>query len=256
MIQDIFGLKGRTALVTGASKGLGKAMARGFALAGADVAVCSRGKDELASALKEILAGSGARGEYFVADLAEREQTEGLARAVLERFGRVDILVNNAGTNIPQPVDAIVDDDWDRTLELNLTAAMVLTRTLTPGMKERRWGRVIHISSIMGLASKAGRHSYSASKAALIGFTKSGALDLAPFNVTVNCIAPGPFLTDLPASVLNEEQRRVAAERTALGRWGRPEEIVGVALLLAGEAGSYMTGSVVLVDGGLLSTTY
>jgi NAD(P)-dependent dehydrogenase (short-subunit alcohol dehydrogenase family) len=256
MIHDLFGLKGRRALVTGASRGLGKAMARGFAQAGADVAICSRNEEELKSALREILAGGGARGEYFVADLAVRGQTEELARVVLSRFGGVDILVNNAGTNIPQPVDRIADQAWDLTLELNLTSAMVLTRALTPGMKERRWGRVINISSVMGLASKAGRHSYSASKAGLIGLTKSGALDLAPFNVTVNCIAPGPFLTDLTARVLNEDQRRVAAERTAMGRWGRPEEIVGAALLLAGNAGSYITGSVLLIDGGLLSTTY
>jgi NAD(P)-dependent dehydrogenase (short-subunit alcohol dehydrogenase family) len=141
-------------------------------------------------------------------------------------------------------------------MEVNLNSAMALTRALTPQMKQRGWGRVIYISSIMGLASKAARNSYSASKAALIGLTKANALDLAEFGITVNCIAPGPFLTDLPASVLTPAQQEFAASRTALNRWGRPEELIGPALLLASDAGSYMTGSVLLVDGGLMCKTF
>ena len=153
-------------------------------------------------------------------------------------MGKIDILVNNAGFNMPQAIDQIRDKDWDRLVELNLTSCMALTRALVPGMKERRWGRVIHISSIMGLVSTAGRNAYSATKAALLGLARASALDLGPFNITVNCIAPGPFATEMPMSILSPEQQAALAARTALGRWARPEELAGPALLLASEAGS------------------
>ena len=123
-------------------------------------------------------------------------------------------------------------------------------------MKERRWGRVIYISSIMGLTSAPGRTLYSATKSALIGLARAAANDLGGSGITVNCLAPGPFLTDLPASVLSEEQRAAFARRTALGRWGRPEELVGPALLLASDAGSYITGTTLVVDGGLLARVF
>ena len=129
---------------------------------------------------------------------------------------------------------------------------MALTRALVPGMKERRWGRVIYTSSVMGLGSKEGRGAYSATKSALLGLARAAALDLGPFGITVNCIAPGPFATELPMSVLSPEEQRAFAQRTALGRWGQPEELAGPALLLASDAGSYITGAVLLVDGGIL----
>src|SRR5262249_23221997 len=133
---------------------------------------------------------------------------------------------------------------------------MALTRAIVPQMKERKWGRIIHISSIMGLASKHGRNVYSATKSALIGLAKASALDLGRSGITVNCIAPGPFLTDLPTSVLTAEEERGFAEKAALGRWGDPKELAGPALLLASDAGSYITGSVLLVDGGTLCGTF
>lgn len=252
---NLFDLSGRVALITGGSKGLGKAMARGFALAGADVVISSRNQEELQSALSEILEGTKQRGITVVSDLSRRGAAEALARTALEKMRRVDILVNNAGTNIPAPIDQVRDEDWDRVLELNLTACMVLTRALVPQMKERRWGRVIHISSVLGLGSKAARNAYSATKSALIGLTRASALDLGPFGITVNCIAPGPFLTDLPAKILSDAEKQSFAKQTALGRWGNPSELVGPALLLASDAGSYVTGSTVLVDGGVLART-
>ncbi len=252
MVEKLFSLRGRTALITGGSRGLGLAMAQGFLEAGARIAICARSEE----ALRQAAATLGGDVRSYPADLTVRAQTEELARRVLEDFGGVDILVHNAGMNLPEPLETITDAAWDRTLELNLTAGMVLTRALAPAMKQRRWGRVIHISSIMGLASKAGRHAYSASKAGLLGLMRAAALDLAPYQITVNCIAPGPFLTDLPAGLLSPEEKQRAADRTALGRWGKPEEIVGPALLLASDAGSYITGSVLLVDGGLLATTF
>jgi NAD(P)-dependent dehydrogenase (short-subunit alcohol dehydrogenase family) len=255
-VNPLFDLTGRVALVTGGSRGLGKAMARAFAEAGADVVICSRDEAELASAVGEICAGTAGRGAYVVADLVDRQQAERAGREAIECFGRVDILVNNAGSNSPQPIDELRDETWDRLVELNLTSGMVLSRALVPGMKARRWGRIIHISSIMGLASKEGRHVYSATKAGLIGMARAGAVELGPYGITVNCIAPGPFLTDLNLSGLTEQQRAVFTERTALGRWGDPRELAGPALLLASPAGSYITGSTLVVDGGVLSKTF
>jgi NAD(P)-dependent dehydrogenase (short-subunit alcohol dehydrogenase family) len=253
MPANLFDLTGRTALVTGGNKGLGKAMARGLAEAGADVVIASRHEDELKSALEEILAGTGRRGVYCVTDVSVRSDVSKLASFALEKMGRVDILINNAGMNAPQSIDAITDETWDRVLEVNLSSVMALTRALAPQMKERRWGRVLHISSVMGQVSKEKRNVYSATKAALIGMVRATALDLGPFGITANCIAPGPFLTDMPASVLSEAEKRTFADRTALGRWAQPSELVGPALMLCSEAGSYVTGQTLFVDGGYLA---
>ncbi len=253
MTLDIFNLKGKVALVTGGSKGLGKAMARGLAEAGADIVISSRHENELRSALDEILRGTNGKGRLIVADMGRREEVERLARTALEQMGRVDILVNNAGTNIPQPIDEIKNEDWDRMLEINLSSIMVLTRALVPQMKARKWGRIIHISSVMGFVSKAGRNAYSATKSALIGLARANALDLGRDGITVNCIAPGPFLTDLPARLLSDEEKKEFSRYTALGRWADPKELVGPVLLLASEAGSYITGETLVVDGGWLA---
>jgi NAD(P)-dependent dehydrogenase (short-subunit alcohol dehydrogenase family) len=256
MKGTLFDLTGRVALVTGGSKGLGLAMARIFAEAGADVVISSRHENELKAAVAEITKGTGTRAEYIVADMTDRKDVAKLAETALGRMGHVDILVNNAGSNVPQPIDQIADDDWDRIIELNLTSCMALTRALAPQMKKRRWGRVIFISSVMGIVSKDGRGCYSATKSAVLGLSRAAALDVGADNITVNCIAPGPFLTDLPASVLTAEQIQVFANRTALGRWGQPRELAGPALLLASEAGSYITGAVLVVDGGMLVKTF
>ena len=253
MPANLFNLTGRVALVTGGNKGLGKAMARGFAKAGADVLIASRHEAELKSALDEILAGTGRSGAYCVTDVSVRDEVKKLAQFALEKMGRIDILVNNAGMNAPQAIDAITDDTWDRVLEVNLSSVMALTRELVPQMKERRWGRVVHVSSIMAQVSKEKRNVYSATKAALIGMARASALDLGPFGVTVNCIAPGPFMTDMPMSVLSDAEKQAFADRTALGRWAQPAELVGPVLMLCSEAGSYITGQTLFVDGGYLA---
>jgi NAD(P)-dependent dehydrogenase (short-subunit alcohol dehydrogenase family) len=253
MVGGPFDLSGKTALVTGGSKGLGKAMARGLADAGADIVISSRHEDELRAAINEIVEGTQRRGAYIVADMANREDVVRLARKAVEHLGHIDILVNNAGTNIPQLTEDIRDEDWDRVLEINLSSVMALTRALVPQMKARRWGRIIHISSIMAYISKEGRNVYSATKAALVGLSRSGALELGGFGITVNCLAPGPFLTDLPAGLLSPEEKEEFANRTALGRWADPNELVGPVLLLASDAGSYITGETLVVDGGYLA---
>jgi len=246
-----FNLKGRSALVTGGSRGLGKEMARILAQAGAEVVICGRTESTARDSAAAIARETSARVEALVADVGRRPQAERLAREAVERLGKVDILISNAGWNIPQPVDAIRDEDWDALLELNVTSSMVLTRALAPGMKERRWGRIIYTSSIMALASTPDRVAYSATKAALHGMAKANALHLGPFGITVNCLAPGPFATEMPMSILSDEQKKRFADRTALGRWAQPAELAPVALLLASDAGGYITGSVLVVDGGV-----
>lgn len=256
MLPEMFDLTGKVALVTGGSKGLGKAMARGFSEAGANVVISSRHEEELQAAQKEIQEGIKGKVVYRVADMNDRAEVKALAKFALDTFGRVDILVNNAGGNTPQRIEDITDDTWDRVVELNLTSCMALTRELVPQMKERKWGRIIHISSIMGLASKEGRNVYSATKAALIGLARATALDLGAYGITANCICPGPFLTDLPGKLLSPEEKAVFSSRTALGRWGEPKELAGTALLLASDAGSYITGTTITVDGGTLIKTF
>lgn len=256
MLPEMFDLTGKVALVTGGSKGLGKAMARGFAEAGANVVISSRHEEELQAAQKEIQEGTKVKVVYRVADMNDRQEVKALAKFALDTFGRVDILVNNAGGNTPQRIEDITDETWDRIVELNLTSCMALTRELVPQMKDRKWGRIIHISSIMGLASKEGRNVYSATKSALIGLARASSLDLGTYGITVNCICPGPFLTDLPGKLLSPEEKAVFSSRTALGRWGEPKELAGTALLLASDAGSYITGTTITVDGGTLVKTF
>jgi NAD(P)-dependent dehydrogenase (short-subunit alcohol dehydrogenase family) len=253
MASRIFDLTGKVALVTGGSKGLGQAMARGLAEAGADIIISSRHENELRASLDTILTGTSRRGKYVVADMGVRADVQRLARTALEQLGRVDILINNAGTNVPQAIDQITDETWDRVVEINLNAVMALTRALVPQMKSRSWGRIVHISSIMGFVSKEGRDVYSATKSALLGLARAGALDLGAHGITVNCIAPGPFLTDLPGQLLSDEEKATFARRTALGRWAEPKELVGPVLLLASDAGSYITGQTLVVDGGWLA---
>jgi NAD(P)-dependent dehydrogenase (short-subunit alcohol dehydrogenase family) len=150
----------------------------------------------------------------------------------------VDILISNAGWNICAPVEEIRDEDWNTLLELNVTSSMVLTRALAPGMKERRWGRILYTSSIVALVSTPERVAYSTTKAALHGMVKANALQLGPHGITVNCIAPGPFATEMPMRILSKEQKQRFATRTAVGRWGQPPEIAPAALLLASDAGA------------------
>lgn len=252
-MSSLFDLTGKVALVTGGSKGLGKAMARGLVEAGADVAISSRNETELNDALKQILAGTSRQGAAFVSDLSRRSESIKLAERVIERFGKIDILVNNAGSNIVSAIDAIKDADWDYILELNLSSAMALTRAVVPGMKARKWGRIIHISSTFGFVSKEKRNVYSATKSALLGMTRASSMDVGPFGITINCIAPGPFLTDLPMSLLSEPEKKAFSDHTSLNRWGHPDELKGPVVFLASEAAAYVTGTCLVVDGGYLA---
>lgn len=253
MINELFDLTGKVALVTGGSKGIGQAMARGLAAAGADIVINSRSREEMDEAMKHILDGTDRKGHCVVADLFNREDTIALAKEALDVMGRVDIVINNAGTNIVGSVDQIGDDDWDRLVELNLTAPMVLVRELAGQMKERKWGRIVNISSIFGLCAKEERGSYSATKSGLIGITRTMAQDLAPWNITANAIAPGPISTPLTDRMVQGELREYFNSMLVVGRWGKPHDLIGPILLLASDAGSFMTGSTLTVDGGWMT---
>jgi NAD(P)-dependent dehydrogenase (short-subunit alcohol dehydrogenase family) len=246
-----FDLRGRTALVVGAGRGLGKEMARILAQAGAEVLICSRTEGQLQEAAQELSRETGRRVEYVTADMAVRSEATRLVQAATERMGKIDVLICNAGYNVPQSVDQIRDEDWDRLFELNVHSSMALTRACAPGMMQREWGRVLYTSSIMAFASTGDRGAYSATKAALNGMVKANALYLGPYGVTVNCLAPGPFATEMPMKILSEEQKQRFASRTALGRWGDPAELAPTALLLSSDAGTYITGSIFVVDGGV-----
>ncbi|MHB0955232.1 MAG: SDR family NAD(P)-dependent oxidoreductase [Pirellulaceae bacterium] len=256
MWMSLFDLSGRTALVTGGSKGIGKAVARGYAEAGADVVISARHEKDLQVAVQEIADQLAVRVEYVLADMTDRADVDRLGREVLQRMGRVDILFNNAGNNRPQTLVDTTDDVWDQILELNLTSCMRLARAVAPGMIQRRWGRIVYTSSVMAFASNPGRGVYSATKAALVGMARAQALELGPYGITVNCLAPGPILTDLPLNLLNDAQKQQFAERTAVKRWGRVEDMVGPALLLSSEAGAYITGNTILAEGGMLCRTF
>ena len=256
VLTSLFDLSGRTALVTGGSKGIGKAVARGYAEAGASVVISARHEDELQTAVRDISDGLSARVEYIVADMTDRPDVERLAHDVLRRLGHVDILFNNAGSNRPQALLETTDDVWDQILELNLTSCMRLTRALVPSMIAQRWGRVLYTSSVMAFASNPGRGLYSATKAALVGMVRAQALELGPHGITVNCLAPGPVMTDLPLTLLNEAQKHQLSHRTALKRRRTVTHIVGPALLMSTEAGAYITGTTILADGGMLCRTF
>ena len=255
--HDLFDLTGRAALVTGGSKGIGKAIARALAEAGADVILVARHEDELAAAAAEVGDGlDDVKVAVRVCDMNDRPAVDALADWAIRTLGKVDILINSAGSNVPQNLVDIDDDDWDRIVELNLTSCMRLARALAPRMIENGWGRIVHLSSVMGLASNPGRGAYSATKAALIGMTRAHALELGPSGVTVNCIAPGPIMTDLPMNLLSNEQKQSFAELTAVKRWGQVIDVVGPAMLLASDAGAFITGTTLLVEGGMICRTF
>jgi NAD(P)-dependent dehydrogenase (short-subunit alcohol dehydrogenase family) len=249
--HHLFDLAGRTALVTGGDRGLGFAMASALARYGARVVLVARDRERLHAAAERLRPEATAEIAVRAADLTDRTAIGDLVAEIERTIAPVDILLADAGVSEPQPVVEISDDAWDRTLAVNLSAAMACTRAVAPGMSARGWGRIIFISSTFGEVSMPGRAAYSASKSALRGLARGAALDLGAAGVTVNCIAPGPFLTEMTDRVAADESvRRRFADMTALGRWGDPSELAGPVLLLASDAGSYITGTTLFVDGG------
>lgn len=243
------GLNERIALVTGASQGIGRACALELAQAGATVALAARNEGKLADAVAEIEAAGG-KAAAFALDVASEASIKNSAKSILDRFGKVEILVNNAGITRDGLMLRMKRADWDDVLSTNLTGAFLLTQSLLSAMLKNRWGRIINITSVVGRTGQAGQVNYAASKAGMIGMTRSMAREVASRGITVNAVAPGYIETPMTA-VLDEKQRAAMMANIPLGRPGTDHEIAKAVAFLASEAAGYITGHVLDVNGGM-----
>jgi 3-oxoacyl-[acyl-carrier protein] reductase len=240
-------LTGKTAFVTGSTRGIGLAIAGAFHSAGAKVAIVGRDAERARSVAGEL----GDRAVGVGCDVGIAEQVEAAWAAAESALGPVDILVNNAGLTRDNILLRLTEADWDAVLDANLKGAFHTTRAAVKGMMKRRTGRIINVTSVVGLSGNKGQANYAASKAGLIGFTKSVAKEYAGRGILANCIAPGYIETDM-TSGLPEAAKATLLQGIALGRLGRPEDVAGTALFLASDLASYITGQVLVVDGGLV----
>jgi 3-oxoacyl-[acyl-carrier protein] reductase len=242
-------LQGRVALVTGASQGIGRACALMLAERGATVALCARNETKLGEVAAEI-AAAGGEASAFVLDLSNEDSIKACAKSVIERLGKVDILVNNGGITRDILALRMKKKDWDDVLATNLTGAFLMTQACMGSMLKTRWGRVVNITSVVGETGQAGQANYAASKAGLIGLTKSLARELASRTITVNAVAPGYIETAMTA-VLTEEQKKAMTSQVPLARVGTDKDVAAAVAFLASEEAGYITGHTLDVNGGM-----
>lgn len=248
---ELFNLTGRSAVITGGSKGLGYAMAAGLASCGADVMLVSRHEEEARRAAEKIRADFGSRAVPYQADITLETEVCGMVAAADAAFGKIDILINSAGINIRAPILEMTLDQFSQVMTTNVNGTWLCCRAVIAGMRERKWGRIINLASALSLVGLANRTPYTASKGAVLQMTRTLALECSADGITVNAISPGPFLTEMNEAIANtEDGQKFVVGATALKRWGRLEEIQGAGIFLASEASSYMTGANLVVDGG------
>ncbi len=242
-------LSGQVALVTGASRGIGEAVARLLAANGAKVACVARDAAKLAGAV-EAIRQAGGEAEAFSCDVNDRESVEKVVDGIVEKWEKLDILVNNAGVTRDTLMPRMTDDEWDTVINTNLRGAFLFARAASRYMMRQRYGRIINMSSVSGLVGNPGQTNYSASKAGLIGMTRSLARELAGRNVTINAVAPGFIVTDMTrgiaAAAMDEAKKRIPAKRL-----GEPDDVAAAVLFLASRAAGYITGHTITVDGGM-----
>jgi len=244
-------LSGRVAIVTGGSRGIGRAIAERLAGSGAAVVVNYRGNVAAAEATVATITAAGGTAIAIQGDVSQPEDVEHLVKTTLERFGRIDILVNNAGITRDTLLLRMKESDFDEVIATNLRGVFLCTRAVLRPMTKQRFGRIINITSVVGLTGNAGQANYAAAKAGILGFTKSTAREMASRGITVNAVAPGFIETEM-TDALNEETRKAILATIPLGRFGQPAEVAGLVCFLASDAGAYISGQTLTIDGGMV----
>lgn len=253
MILDKMRLTGKIAVVTGASRGLGRAMALGLAEAGADIALVSRGMERLKIVASEINQ-LGRKAISISADVANLDHVNAMVERTVDEFGRIDILVNNAGTTVRMSAEEFTEEAWDKVLDVNLKGAFFCAQAVGKVMIKQRSGKIINTASLLSVIGVPNTAAYGVSKGAISQMTKTLAVEWAKYNINVNAIGPGYFRTDLTKPLQDDETRSAQIlSRIPMQRWGDPEELKGAVVFLASEASSYMTGQTIYVDGGWLA---
>lgn len=243
-------LNGKIALVTGGSRGIGRAIVKGLATAGAKVVINYQLREEAAREVLDSLSALGCEGDIIKADVSQSGQVDKMVKDILEKYGRIDILVNNAGITRDGFLLRMKDEDWTRVIDTNLTSMFYCVRAVTKPMIKQRSGRIINISSVVGMSGNAGQINYAAAKAGVIGLTKSAAKELASRGIMVNAVAPGYIMTEMTEK-LNDEVKEQYLQRIPSGRLGTPEDVAGLVVFFAGPGADYITGQVIPVDGGM-----
>lgn len=248
---QLFDMKGRVAMITGGSKGLGYAMGAGLASAGAHIVLVNRNLEEGKEAAKMLENDYKIKARAYSANVADLSELEKVVDSVVGEFGRLDVLINSAGINIRGAIDELSPDDFNKVMQVNVEGTWNACRAVTGQMKKQGSGKIINMASTLGLVGLANRTPYATSKGAVVQMTRALGLELAPFNINVNAICPGPFLTEMNIPIAEtEEAKKFIVGATSLARWGELKEIQGAALFLSSDAASYMVGSMLTVDGG------